>query len=173
METVDEHGVPPGPVTRGAGAAGHAAPVVSGRTPWWQSAGMSGAGWAVSLGVGVWLLWSAAGKLLGTAAAMEELARLGQPAGSARAVGAVQLLGVAAYLYPRTAVVGAVLITAYMGGGAALHLNAGESVLAPVAAGIGAWLGLVLRDSRVRAVVPWRPGPAGHAPQSGLSHRRI
>lgn len=165
MERDDEHGVPPGQVTP-ANAGPRERPA-----PWSQPPVLSVVGWAVSLAIGAWLLWSAAGKLLGADTAAEELTRLGQPAGSWPAIGAAQALGVTAYLHPRTAVVGAVLITAYMGGGAALHLQAGDGVLTPVGAGVGAWLGLVLRDPHVRAVAPWRQ--RGDTPRVGRASSRV
>ena len=64
------------------------------------------------------------------------------------------------YVIPRTAVLGAVLFTAYFGGAVATHVSHGNPlathVLSPVYAAILLWLGLWLRDDRVRAINPLR-----------------
>ena len=61
--------------------------------------------------------------------------------------------------YPRTAVLGAILLTAYMGGTVATHLRAGSPVFSAMLFGvylaIMAWGGLYLRDGRVRALIPF------------------
>lgn len=113
-------------------------------------------GWAVVAGVGLLLTVSAARELLKPLGVVEELARLGFGPDAVTWIGVVQVIGVALYLFPRTAVLGAILQTAYMGGGTAVHLKAGDSVLLPVGVGVLVWLGLFLRDERVRALVPWR-----------------
>lgn len=114
------------------------------------------AGWAVVAGVCLLLTVSAARKLLKPPGVVEELARLGFGPDTVTWIGVVQLVSIALYLFPRTAVLGAILQTAYMGGGTAVHMKAGDSVLLPVGVGVLVWLGLFLRDERVRAMVPWR-----------------
>jgi hypothetical protein len=69
-----------------------------------------------------------------------------------------QAIGVVLYLLPRTGTLGAVLITAYTGGGTAIHLHAGDGVMRPILTGLLAWIGLALRDPLVRSVFPWRTG---------------
>ena len=64
------------------------------------------------------------------------------------------------YAVPRTAVLGAILITGFVGGALAAHLRVTQAVILPeiinVALGVGAWGGLWLRDSRPRALLPLR-----------------
>jgi hypothetical protein len=62
-----------------------------------------------------------------------------------------------AYVVPRTAVLGAVLLTAYLGAAAAAHVRVGDGVAPfPVVLGVMVWSGLWLRDARVRALLPIR-----------------
>jgi len=62
-------------------------------------------------------------------------------------------------MIPRTAILGAILLTGYLGGAVATHVRVGEGlfpVLFPVVFGVLIWLGLYLRDERLRALVPLR-----------------
>jgi hypothetical protein len=72
----------------------------------------------------------------------------------------VLLISTVLYVVPRTSVLGAALPTGYLGGAVATHVRAGDSFL--FASGFGAviWLGLYLRDERLRALIPLRRGPA-------------
>lgn len=81
------------------------------------------------------------------------------PAGSAIAIGTVELLCTVIYLIPRTAVLGAVLLAAYLGGAVAVTVKMGMGVGAwwmPVAFGVMLWGSLWLRDVRLRALMPLR-----------------
>jgi len=84
-------------------------------------------------------------------------ARLGLPPDLAPYLGAVLLACLALYLVPRTAVLGAVLLTGYLGGAVAIHARVGDPLLShtlfPVFVGALLWGGLYLRDTRVRALV--------------------
>jgi hypothetical protein len=90
--------------------------------------------------------------------------QLGLPdsAGFARGLGILALICTALYVYPRTAVLGAILLTAYMGGTVATHLRAGSPVFSAMLFGvylaIMAWGGLYLRDARIRALIPFSTG---------------
>ena len=73
----------------------------------------------------------------------------------------ILLLGcVALYLVPRTSVLGAILLTGYLGGAVASHVRVGDPwfshALFPVYVGLLIWGGLYLRDQRLRALVPFR-----------------
>jgi hypothetical protein len=68
----------------------------------------------------------------------------------------VELCCVLLYLIPQTAVLGAILLTGYLGGATATHVRVDEAYFMPVVVGILVWLGLYLRDPRLRALVPWR-----------------
>jgi hypothetical protein len=82
------------------------------------------------------------------------------PAGSGFPIGVMEGVILALYLVPRTAVLGAVLVTAVMGGTAATHLIAGNPWPSHILFGpylaVFAWGGLWLRDARLRAIFPWR-----------------
>jgi hypothetical protein len=90
------------------------------------------------------------------------MAGLGWPAGSGRAIGALELVLLALYLAPRTAVLGAVLMTGLLGGAVATHVRIGDPlfshVLFGVYLGLFAWGGLWLRDRRLRGLMPLARG---------------
>ncbi|MES2054709.1 MAG: DoxX family protein [Pseudomonadota bacterium] len=75
-----------------------------------------------------------------------------------RTIGAILLVSVILYAWPRTAILGAVLITAFLGGAVAVNLRADmplfSNTLFGVYIGLVAWAGLWLRDPRVRALLP-------------------
>jgi hypothetical protein len=74
------------------------------------------------------------------------------------AIGIIELCCAIIYAIPQTAVLGAILMTGYLGGACATHVRVGEygMAFAPVIVGVLVWLGLFLRDARVRALAPWR-----------------
>ncbi len=116
-------------------------------------------GWIVSLLPALFLIFGAVMNLAMPSAAAEGLAKYGYSESVAMPLGAVLLLSTLLYLFPRTAVLGAILLTGYLGGAVATHVRAGEGafyVLFPVVFGAVIWLGLVLRDPRLRSLVPWR-----------------
>lgn len=81
------------------------------------------------------------------------------PAGSAIAIGTVELLCTVIYLIPRTAVLGAILLTGYLGGAVAVTVRMGLGVAGwwmPLVFGVLLWGGLWLRDTRLRALIPLR-----------------
>ena len=78
------------------------------------------------------------------------------PAGSAVTIGVVELICTAIYLVPRTAVLGAILLTGYFGGATAACVQLGVPFIVPVALGVLVWGGLYLRDARLRALIPLR-----------------
>ena len=83
---------------------------------------------------------------------------LGFPLRLAAPLGIVELVCVAIYIYPRTSVLGAILLTGYLGGAVAVHLRVGNPLfgetLFPVYIGILLWGGLYLREPRVRVLIP-------------------
>jgi hypothetical protein len=85
---------------------------------------------------------------------------LGYPVAVAPALGVVLLTCLALYLVPRTALLGAILLTGYLGGAVATHVRVGQPlfshVLFPTYVGMLLWGGLYLRDARLRALVPFR-----------------
>jgi len=82
----------------------------------------------------------------------------GYPERAMTGIGMACLVSTILYIIPRTAVLGAVLLTGYLGGAVATHVHANEGamLLAPVLFGVLVWGGLFLRDARIRALLPWR-----------------
>ena len=82
---------------------------------------------------------------------------MGIPAHLARGIGALELALVALYLVPRTAALGFLLLTGYLGGAVALHLRLGDPLLShtlfPIYVGAALGVGLALRDRRVAALL--------------------
>ena len=89
----------------------------------------------------------------------EGFEHLGWPMRLAFGLGILELSCALLYAIPQTAVLGAILLTGYLGGAVATHVHAGEpwgKWIFPVIFGVLVWLGLFLRDARVRALVPFR-----------------
>lgn len=78
------------------------------------------------------------------------------PAGSAVAIGILELACTVVYLVPRTSVLGALLLTGYLGGATAVSVRLGINFALPVVFGVLLWGGLYLRDPRLRALIPLR-----------------
>lgn len=99
-------------------------------------------------------------KLMKIQPVVDSFTQLGIPIELARVVGTVELICLLAYLLPRTAVLGAILLTGYLGGAVVTHLRVGSPLLShtlfPTYIGLMLWGALWLRDLRVRAVVPLR-----------------
>jgi hypothetical protein len=82
----------------------------------------------------------------------------GYPESAMTPIGLACLVSTLLYIIPRTAVLGAILLTGYLGGAVATHVHANEGpmLLAPVLFGVIIWGGLFFRDARIRALLPWR-----------------
>jgi hypothetical protein len=96
---------------------------------------------------------------------MEGTAQLGYPEAVIQPIGAILLVCVVAYAIPRTSILGAVLLTGYMGGAIATHVRVGSPLMThelfPVYVAALFWGGLFLRDERLRSVLRARhDGPA-------------
>lgn len=104
----------------------------------------------------------AAGKLIAPAAMIAHSPPLGLPADWAfyRLLSAILAVCTALYDWPRTAILGAILVTGYLGGAVATHLRVASPLLGytlfGVYVGIAAWAGLWLRDPRLRVLLPLR-----------------
>lgn len=104
----------------------------------------------------LFLILDAVMKLVKPAFVVEATVRLGYPERVIVGLGVVLLACTLIYLIPRTAVLGAILLTGYLGGAVATHVRAGQGwfeILFPVVLGILLWGGLVLRDDRVRTLI--------------------
>ena len=122
------------------------------------SKGMLWAGRVVSTLPVLMLLLSAAMKFLQPPDAVKGFEHLGWPLELSQPLGIVELVCVLLYVIPQTSVLGAILLTGYLGGATATHVRIGEhaQIVGPVLAGVLVWLGLYLRDPRLRALAPWR-----------------
>lgn len=107
----------------------------------------------------LFLLLDGVMKLLKTTHVIEATVKLGYPESVIFGLGVVVLISTILYLIPRTSVLGGILLTGYLGGAVASHLRAGDGpfpVLFPVIFGALIWGGLVLRDARLRSLLPLR-----------------
>jgi DoxX-like family len=105
----------------------------------------------------LFLLFDAAGHLMVPTAVVEAFNRLGYPISLSPALAIIELVCLVAYLIPRTAILGAILLTGYLGGAVATHLRVHDPVfdtLFPIIFGVLVWAGLYLRDQRLRALIP-------------------
>ena len=121
---------------------------------------MRWAGWALS-GLFIAFMVMDAGMKLARLPVVEATgARLGLPPGSGFGIGVMEAAILLLYVHPRTAVLGAILAAALMGGTAAIHWLNHDPLLGFVLFGpylaVFAWGGLWLRDARLRALMPWR-----------------
>lgn len=107
----------------------------------------------------LFLIFDSVIKVLNTAPAAEATTQLGYPASLVVTIGVVELVCLLIYIVPRTAVLGAILLTGYLGGAVATNLRAGTpvfNILFPIIVGLLIWGGLFLRDARLRALLPLR-----------------
>ena len=103
------------------------------------------------------LLFSGIMKLVKPPSVVEGFVRLGYPASLVVGIGILEIACTVVYLIPRTSVLGAILLAAYLGGATATHVRVGESAfIGPVVFGVLIWLGLFLREPRLRALLPLR-----------------
>jgi hypothetical protein len=139
------------PVTS-AGRTDTVAAAASTRTPW--------AGVIVTALPVLFLLFDGVIKLTNVAPVADSFRQLGYPVALAPAIGVLELACIAVYLVPRTSVLGAILLTGYLGGAVSTHVRVGNPLfshtLFPVYVGLLVWAGLYLREPRLRALVPAR-----------------
>ena len=114
------------------------------------------AGYSISALPILMLLFSGVMKLVKPASVVEGFVRLGYPESLALGIGIVELACAALYVIPRTSVLGAILLTGYLGGATATHLRIGEPFFAPVLLGVMVWGGIFFRDTRLRTLIPLR-----------------
>jgi hypothetical protein len=119
--------------------------------------------WAARIVTGLpvlFLAFDVAIKLIGGRMVDEASAQLGLPAHLSPITGVLLLACLALYVIPRTAVLGAVLMTGYLGGAVLAHLRVGNPLfshtLFPIYVGALLWAGLYLRDDRVRRLLAAR-----------------
>ena len=115
------------------------------------------AGRIISALAALLLLFSGAMKLLKVPAVIVGMAHYGYPEHLILWIGMLEIGCTIIYLIPRTAILGAVLMTAYLGGATATNVRLGDpSFIAPVLDGVFVWAGLCLRDGRLSELIPAR-----------------
>lgn len=121
--------------------------------PW-----MLWAGRVLSLWPAVVVVASATWKLTRSPFYVAEFTRIGWPITALTGLAFLQLGCLALYLIPPTAVLGAILLTGYLGGAIAAYVRIGDPspILVPLSTSIIAWAGIFLRDERLRALIPFR-----------------
>ena len=108
----------------------------------------------------LFLAFDAVAKLLRLPPVLEGTAKLGYPVSVVFGLGTVLLVCVILYAIPRTSILGAILLTGYLGGAIATHVRVSDPLfshtLFPIYVAILTWGGLYLRDDRLRALIPLR-----------------
>ncbi len=116
-------------------------------------------GRVLSVLVSAIFLMSAGMKFKGGPELTAGLAHLGLPESLILPLGVLELGCAVIYLIPHTAVLGAILLTGYIGGAICTHLRVGDPFVLQIGIGLTIWLGLYLREPRLRALIPLRdPG---------------
>lgn len=125
-------------------------PVTNSKTSLW-------AGRVISALAILFLIFDGVIKVMQMPQAVEPTVKFGYAAGLVLILGLIELGCLALYLFPRTSVLGAILLTGYLGGAIATQVRVGAepfSIVFPIIMGALIWGGLFLRDSQLRALVP-------------------
>lgn len=101
-------------------------------------------------------IFSAAMKFSGSPQLLQGWSHFGWPESMILPIGILEITCVILYLIPRISVLGAILLTGYLGGAIATHLRLGEAVFIHIALGLFIWGGIYCRESRLRALLPVR-----------------
>jgi hypothetical protein len=126
--------------------------MTTGVQPVTLSNGMPWTGWIITALVLLFLTFDGATKLLRIAPVVKAFEQLGLPPNTIIGIGLVLLACTTIYTIPTTAILGAILLTGYLGGAAAIHVRAGSGafpVAFSIAMGVLVWVGLVLREPRL------------------------
>ena len=112
----------------------------------------------ISAMVVLFLLFDSITKIMEVSAVMKASTRIGYSAGTIPVIGIILLVSVVVYVIPRTSILGAILLTGYLGGAVATNIRIGaplfSNVLFPVYFGILVWAGLYLRNQNLRRFIP-------------------
>ena len=113
-------------------------------------------GRVITVLVSLLFLFSAAMKFMGGAEVKEGMAHLGLPESMIIPLGVLEAACTVVYLIPATSVLGAILLAGYIGGAICTHWRVGDPFLGQVAIGLVIWLGIYLREPRLKALIPIR-----------------
>jgi hypothetical protein len=106
--------------------------------------------------VSLLFLFSAAMKFMGGAEVKEGMTHLGLPESMIIPLGILEAACTVIYLIPATSVLGAILLAGYIGGAICTHWRVGDPFLPQVAVGLVVWLGIYLREHRLKTLIPLR-----------------
>jgi len=115
-------------------------------------------GRVISVLVSLLFAMSAFMKLRGGAEVMQGMAHLGLSESLIMPLAILEISCVVIYAIPATSVLGAILLTGYIGGAICTHLRVGDPFFMQIAIGIFIWLGLYLRENRLKGLIPLRKG---------------
>ena len=111
----------------------------------------------LSILIGLVFLFSATFKFIDGPQVKEAFAHLGLPERIMLPLGILELTCVVIYLIPATSILGAILLTGYLGGAILTHWRIGEPVYTQIILGILVWAALYLREDRLKPLIPiWR-----------------
>jgi hypothetical protein len=129
-------------------------------SPVWTSKKSVWAGRIISGLMTAFMIFDAVIHLMRPAPVVEAFAKLNFPLSLAIPLGIVELVCVVLYVIPSSSILGAILLTGYLGGAVAIQLPTGNSlfgeILFPVYIGVFLWGGIYLRDARLRALIPFQ-----------------
>jgi uncharacterized membrane protein YphA (DoxX/SURF4 family) len=114
--------------------------------------------------IGAMLLASGVMKLKGGPELEEGIKPLGLPLSMITPLGILEIACVVIYLIPQTTVIGAILLTGYLGGAICTHWRVGDQFAVQAILGVFVWLGVCLRDDRLWALMPIRSSPPAVPP---------
>ena len=120
---------------------------------------MTISGWFLTILVAAAMTASGAMKFGNDPQLLEGIKKMGITKETVEKIGTVEIGCAVLYLLPPTTVLGAMLLTGYLGGAVFVHVQMGDpigNIITPVVIGVLAWLGVYLREPRLRAIVPWR-----------------
>lgn len=113
-------------------------------------------GWVLSILSCLLFIFSAALKLSGGPEVLKGFSHLGIPSRMMIPLAILEIACVVVYLIPATSVVGAILLTGFLGGAICTHWRVGDPFYIHIALGILIWLGIYIREERLRALIPLR-----------------
>lgn len=117
------------------------------------SKGALRAGWIISGLCILFFLFDSITKIIKEHHSVEGSAAIGWPVDAVQGIGITLLISTILFIIPRTVILGAILITGYLGGAVAIMVRVGEAFYFPVALGVLVWLGLWLRNVKVRTIL--------------------
>lgn len=117
---------------------------------------MTWLGWVLTALPSLVLLGSAGYKFSGGKEFMDGLKKMGWDPNLAMPLAITELACTILYLIPQTSVLGAILLTGYMGGAIVVHISQGEPFAFQAVFGVVIWLGIFLREPRLRQILPYR-----------------